>query len=1011
MPLIKGFRDLSKRTNEGYFPNELTTWDHYGNSSGAYFTITGIGGVSLGTTSGLNNTGAAVFADENAGYWRIDHTDALRLADRSAWTIDFFVRIDSDSTSTTNFQTAHEGVIFASGEGGLLTDDGSTRTVDYAGTIDANRKFKFYYNDGASLNSITSTTTIGVDDWFDVKILYENSEIKIYINGTLDSTTSASAGVTNTSNNFVLGGNSTGDYLINARIDAFRIRRDAFTTANLPTGLSVKKWNSIIDTVEYSGWDENVLLALAFNEGAGNAPKPRQTKLIPQTWEDWNYWFQVPEINIEATLILTAQRNSTGFLNTNLQTSDGFICAYGAGNFRLLNLGSTANDRQWRPDYNSVSLDDSNDYGHACHFTYGDPLGPLETETGYIGLVSFYKAGTNIPGTFFGGGVPLSSVTQRLVIPARGFLPLNQRTESINALDTTKVDSVSADAQYNQGMRPRGIKRGSIRLDTSTFRDEIIVSDNTNQRFYHGLPYFTTTDGSNTYEGQGYSYTDVSSGTINNKHDHDFRLGNTNTKIIKSISTDATPTITTHDAHGLSTGDKILIRPGYSGKFKSYPFGSGTTTDHADAMHLHGQAYVSVIDSTSFDIYYDSGLTNQITMSTTGTFFNVPGYIITPNTAGEPYIKDLGHKMVHWTSNFGDISSVESDTPITQYPTGQNQGPFNFNAARGTGYITQFGTQTQFISVQNTDYARTGLIGVSFDDVKSIPKGDANDPIVISTATTGITDSTGAMMAMVMLDLDLPRDGTLSVSVSNIDTADSTTPQIEYYYTLNGVRENGTGTVTQNTDADGVFNIAITGESSMETDDLRSIQLCMGLKDVVHASSNDTSRATYSVSFQASDASQESRIFWAGGHPPGYETLPAGPYFANEGTSFNGVIRRRSNIIYKSFDDTAKFSVSGIPDVILTNNGETYVAPANTPAGQFYSVDDYYVLEDVDETRTTKPVSISRDDIAPWVGNATMVKGQQRLYRGKRYECLRGHVSSVDEFSIDATYRGYWKQV
>lgn len=1017
MPLIRGYRDTAK-IREGIFPRELTTWNHFGNGSGDYFTITAVNGVTLATAGGIGNSGVAVFADENTGYWRIDYTDALRLANRSAWTIDFFVRIDSDSTSTTNFQTAHEGVIFASGEGGLLTDDGSTRTVDYAGTIDSNRKFKFYYHDGASLNSITSTATIGVDDWFDIKILYENSEIKIYINGTLDSTTSASAGIRNTSNNFVLGGNSTGDYLLNAKIDSFRIRRDAFSTANTSTGVAVKKWNSIIDTVENSGWDEDVLIYLLFGEGAGNTPKPRQTKLIPQTWDDWQYWFQVPEINIHAQLSLFTPTNNKGFLRTTIKTNDNFICAYGAGDFLLQSSGSTSSDQQWRPDFDATLFDDSKDHGHAMHFTHGDPVSPLETEKGYIGLINFFAPTVGVSNSTNFAGFSLTTITQDLVMPARGYLPVEQRTESIAQLDTTKIDSVSAGARFNQGMRPRALKSASIRFDQAKSRNDIVVNDNKEQRFYHGLPYYTlrTTD-SSVFEGTGYSYTDVILSTINNKHDHDFRLGNNNTKIIKSISSGTTPRITTHIAHGLSTGDKIFIRPGFSGKFKSYPFDSGTTIDHADAMHLHGQAYVSVVDSTSFDIYYDSGRTNQITMSKSGTFFNVPGYIITPNSNGQPYINDLGHKMVNWTTDFGDVSKIESDTPITQYPTPQNQGSFLFDADTGGTSITQYGTQTTYISNQTVDYLRSGDgARVFYEEIKSIPKGDANDPIVIKTETTGTTDSAGAMMAMCIVDLDLPGNGTLSVSVSNIDTADSTTPQIEYYYTLNGVRENGTGTVTQNTDADGVFNIAITGESDMDSDDLRSIQLCMGLKDIVHASDNDFSRATYSISFVNSDPNGEHRIFWAGGHPPGYETLPNGPRFQNVTTSFNGVIRRRGSIIYKSTSDTANFAVFGIPDVILTNTGDTYVAPSSvadyTQFGSSSPQGKFYQLENVSETTTvSEPNTSSYTDIAPWTPDTSMTVGQFRLYNGVRYKCLRSHTSDVTDFSIDATLRGFWKVV
>ena len=998
MPITSGWRDTGDNI---IFPIDFSRWDDLGNGSGAYFTITAVGGVTLSAGDGLNGTGTTEFTPENAGYWRINYTDALRLSNRSAWTIDFYIRIDSDSTSTTNFQTAHEGVVFAAGEGGLLTDDGSSRTVDYAGTIDANRKFKFYYNDGSTLNSITSTATIGIDDFHDVKIVYDNSEIKIYINNVLDSTTSASAGITNTSNNFVIGGNSTGDYLLSAKVDAFRIRKDAFLTQNVHSvGLGISTDRQLIDMdptfdgSDNTAWDINTLICLFFNEGEGStAPKPRQLKLIPQTWGDWEYWWINPRSQIEVTTgSIAFDQPVTGFKNLDITTTDGFLCAYGQGRDEL--GGATTQFNAWTPTANGSNR-------HAL-ITDLNPITELKND-----------------GPFGSGLITTSSTNYSLTLPSAGYLPAEQITESQSLLDTTKVDSLSSNSQYNQGMRPRGILQIAYSIDQQLVAEELETNNNSERRFFMGLPYYEVSDNSSTvYEGGIYSFKKSNASSL--RFDHDFRLANTNTKMISSISDNSSSgagvIITTRTAHGLSDGDKIMVRPGLFRNPHSYPNeGTGSTghMDGFDAHKLHGISHVKVRSTTEIELFADTGLTNPINTSTSRTLsLHTPGYIITPNASGEPYIKDLGHKLVNFLSPFADIKHVDANEEVVYRPAIERSGAAGFSG----GSPSSFGLPSK----RQAEQTVKEYFGSFTDTIqtKTTPRGDVNDPIVITTYTTNVTSSSGIRAAPIFVDLDLPTNGTLYVNVSEIERADSSSeapPAIEAFFGLNG-HSPSAGTddsLPLTLDSADTTSFAISADSVMAADELRSIQLFASIGGVTHTSSSDVTRAKWKIWFVSDVSEADNRIFWAGGIPPGYNRLTAGAR-NTQSLSTNYISRERSSIVFKTANENSTLTVFGIPLIAHSLLGETYLSSGS--AFEIFRIEGsgnpkHYDLNKVDETlvNTRGGQSGQGPDIAPWVRFATQTKDQYRLHNRRRWRCLETHTSSK-EFVTDLQL-GRWEVV
>jgi hypothetical protein len=994
MPINSGWRDAIDNI---IWPSDYGRWDDLGNGSGEHFTITAV-----------DKANDFTFAEDNNGYIRINYTDALRLSNRSEWTIDLSIRINSSSTSTTNYQTTHEGVIFAAGEGGLLTDDGSTRTIDYAGTIDANRKFKFYYHDGSSLNSITSTATIGVDDVISLRVTYSNSEIKVYVDGVLDSTTSASAGIRNTSNNFVIGGNttgdSTGDYLLGTDITAFQIRKDANTSSTDKQLIDFDPndvYSDYNNLYENSGWDINTMIKFV----DVSPPKPRQLKLIPQTWGDWSYWWINPKSQIEVvTGDISFPTPITGFKNVNIATTDGFLCAYGQG-------GDFAASQQ-------VGIAPSG-YAKWMPIAGTNSIHALDTDLNPITAASD-------DGPYGSGLITTDSTNYSLTLPSAGYITAEQITESQTMLDSTKVDTYSGNCVNNQGMRPRGIKQISYTIDQQTIEQEVVTTDNSDRRFFMGLPYYEISDsGSTVYEGAGYDYSGSSS--LTSRFDHDFRLANSNTVLIQDIDENTSAAagiiVTTRTAHGLTDGDKVMMRPGQFRNYGSYPnVGTGSTGScfEFDAFRVHCIRYAKVLSSTEIELYSDPALTNPVNKSlTTDLALHTPGYLITPNSVGEPYIKDLGHKLLTWDTPFADIKDVKSNTDVIYYPAIQRTGIYGF----GGFYNNSIGSLGLPTYRQADQTIKEYWAGNSFPTIadtiqtKTTPRGDVSDPIEINNYNTG---ETGGSLdgAAIFVDLDLPTNGTLHVSVSDVVRADgSDAVQIKAIYGLNG-RPPTEGTDDSlsygELDSANTITIPISADSVMADDDLRSIQLFLALQGVTHTSASDETSATWRIWFVSDVSTDNNRIFWAGGIPPGFVRRSAGTRTTSAIT--NGAISRpRSNLVYKTTLENSNFTITGIPLIGHSLLGETFVG-SGAYDEIFRAVEGtgnsrHYDMTKVDETisKTSGGTTDEGPDIAPWVRFAAQVKDQYRLFGRRRWKCLVSHTSSK-EFVTDLQL-GRWEQV
>jgi hypothetical protein len=301
---------------------------------------------------------------------------------------------------------------------------------------------------------------------------------------------------------------------------------------------------------------------------------------------------------------------------------------------------------------------------------------------------------------------------------------------------------------------------------------------------------------------------------------------------------------------------------------------------------------------------------------------------------------------------------------------------------------------------------------------KTIPQGDVNDPIEITTYNTGITGSS-VHGAPIFVDLDLPTNGTLYVNISEVERADSSSeipPRILAYYGLNGHSPTaGTDDILTSLTLDSADTVsfAISADSEMADDELRSIQMYVAIDGVTHTSFSDFTRAKWKIWFVSDVSTEHNRIFWAGGMPPGYNRLTSGAR-ATADTDPDFISRARSSIVYTSTGDNSQFRISGIPLVANSLLGETYIS-----GGGFDEIfrigasgnPQHYDLNSVDETiaKANGGVFGQGPDIAPWVRFATQTKDQYRLHNRRRWLCLESHTSGRD-FDTDVKL-GRWQLI
>lgn len=1009
MPITSGWYDSIDKI---YYPEDYARWDDVGNGANHYHTITAVNSPTI-------NSNGITFGESSTAYVKLAHTSSLDLQSKDNWTIEFGINILTDSTSTTNFQTSNVGLVIAQGEGDDSVSNVSTG-FNWAIYVDANNQINFSYRKADSSGTVFNITAASVKLFNDqnqkVKITWDGSELKFYIDNDFKFThipDSIGMMAVDTTD-LVIGGNSTGNFqLYNTRIGPIRIRKDEFTGdafASSSDRLLIEAARQAPSTsaVTSDNWDINTLLYLTFEDGD---TKPRQLKKIPGTWGDYTRWFILPKDHIDVTTgTINFDQKRRGFKKVSVTTTDGWLLPYKAGR-------SEADPIQTAPHWG----------GTHSYSSDPDTSLPLHQQGGDLNFSTLKFAGhlQDTTGNYKAKVISTDSTNFRLVCPSKGYMPLTEETESQSMLDTTKVDSVSANAQYNQGFRPRGIKKILYELSEEFIEDEVTANADDHVPMM-GMPYFE--EPSQGLEGGKYISGNHSSGAL---CDTDFRY-NEEVSHIKQIQADSTgqAEITTRSAHGLTTGDRVFVRPGQEFIASTNYLKRHSLSTSRHYMVITGKKYVRVIDTDKVLLFHDSARSNPVIISNGNQLFEFKqGYLQKATDLGLGIQQNTNLRRFNYTMpNTSTYHAFHRGTGISnfiQFTTVANHHGFNTPGGASNYLTPDINLFYPNLNLPNTEAPlETGDLN---DDLftytfKDVPAGTSADPFVINSISGGFTsNSIGEEGAPMYIDIDTRYKGTLKINLSNVETADSTTPtDVKYQYIVNGEAAttaqpfnssyNAWG--SQFYDTNQTINTVSFGSTieipvdfpSGESPDqnnkkLISVAVKVWIPDVVHSATADRTRATYTIHYENTDSNVPVRLFYGSGQQPGKtvrEEMSTSGRFSDDAY----IYRSRHYITYQANETRQEpnpevtLGIRGIPFIGYTALGDTAYAldKVSDGANSVNYASGANLIELPYMSETTSNVNFT--PAPPWVSETIQTKGQYRLYRGQYYECEVTHTAS-----------------
>ena len=997
MPINSGYRETDTNIIK---PIDYATWEHLGNSSGSHFTI---------TDESVTGTMAS-FSSGNAGFFRIQYDDALRLANRTEWSIEAVLRINSTGDSSTSSLT-EDACLIAQGASASDSTGDSTAIVDWGVFISPTRDLKFVVGITDSTETIsvkTFSTQLPIDDTFTIRISYNDStkKLKMRLNNETaeEFTVQEQDQISNSQRDLAIGGLEGGNNLKAIDIVGIQIRRadDIISTTKSDVTEPMINPNNhqylheaptdgatdVSAYYTYSAWDVDTLFAVF----SPSENLPRQTLLIPQTWDEWTSWNVAPKSTLEITTSDINYKNETlqGVKNIEIFTTDGFVYPYGVASSAAALL-----DRYpaWSSgkSYFSYAINNNVTSDTASHHDLG---GDVEWRQ------SFWKPKLVRSETFTG------TTNYNLILPTRGYVPAEEVVAYDAAIDTTKVDDVSKELMpHISGSRPRGLLKVQYQINEG-YVEDVITATPSQERFYIGLPYYETTVSGTTYENGWYN-TVIENVSDPQFNDTDFRFGNSNIVHIKSISLDSAYAwiIETKTSHDLTTGDQVYIRPG---QFHNDSTDSRKVAEAYD--NLARLCWVQTIDSTTFKVYADSGRTNVIDAgyNVTSTTEFAYGYVVkTSSVTGAPTLEDTNYRRTHYVKPFSQITSIQHPglTSIGAYT--QEKNYVNYPAvSRAHPDSTKFDdalidSQWRTATDGNT-YDNTDSYGVAnaTQTVYTIPTGSSTSKFVSTIKDTGHTHSDAGRF---VLEVDVKGSGNLKFQLDNIEVADSSTPNARYYVRQAGIdtdASDDTETFTFfTTDAYTEQSVAVAPDSTHGSNTLNPILLIVKL-DNAHSTSGDVTQYQISVWFEGDD--NNSQMFFAGGYQPGRSTRfdkakpNPGLSAVAGGTNNYMLYRKRNHIIYESGGTAIRtingvsqydITVRGIPDIVRDARGGTFLATSNQ--------DPPYAQDPLDSSAVTYldnvinlAERVDKSSIvfpAPWQVNVSYSTGDYVLYEGHRY--------------------------
>lgn len=111
-------------------------------------------------------------------------------------------------------------------------DSGTTEYTCFRNTDD--KLYWRWWNGAGDLQDATTTATLSSATWYHVVITYDQSNVRFYINGTLDSTTANSNDARDSTSDFTIGRDeSAGAWYFDGIIDEVGLWKSALTQANV----------------------------------------------------------------------------------------------------------------------------------------------------------------------------------------------------------------------------------------------------------------------------------------------------------------------------------------------------------------------------------------------------------------------------------------------------------------------------------------------------------------------------------------------------------------------------------------------------------------------------------------------------------------------------------------------------------------------------------------------------------------------------------------------------------
>ncbi len=123
---------------------------------------------------------------------------------------DYAFANDNSSQQITDSVTIAVWVkINSNGQTSSIARKGATQTPAYSLNRTSSNKFTFWVHLGSWVNSGYSSTITTVGEWYHVAGVYDGSEIKVYVNGILEASSSYSGSIPTTVDNFYIGVDAT----------------------------------------------------------------------------------------------------------------------------------------------------------------------------------------------------------------------------------------------------------------------------------------------------------------------------------------------------------------------------------------------------------------------------------------------------------------------------------------------------------------------------------------------------------------------------------------------------------------------------------------------------------------------------------------------------------------------------------------------------------------------------------------------------------------------------------